>query len=375
MHGALLEPKLAAARTLARSMVAGDHDVDSVYIAGSLTAGLGNATSDADLFVLDRREGPVDRPIVQHVVDGHRIDVEHLESAAVARTVAEVTSFTVRRDNVARLHGMNRPLDTVARLAASETVVDSPLLAGLKARIGSSARQLRQLSVNYFAINLISHQEDFLGAMSDGDFDTMAIVGQDLVANAGKAVAAAAGDIYVSKKWMYKQLSRLDLGDFPVDTLRAFQHGSWIAGGLPAAEALLRFAQTCVGAAVVLSGTDAPIAAWSAWTSPRPATAVPGCWRHPAYSALRLGDGGVLLHWELQRQVVLKEAAAVVWALCVGQPADDLAAQVAQLSDQVGSLRALTSERIRGILDALEQRGLVGREPTPVLGTIGGASL
>ena len=191
---------------------------------------MGNATSDADLFVIGRPGTPADKPVTQYVVDGHRVDVEYVGYDDLARTIEYVTSFRLRRENVVELHGMYKSLDTVARLRSSETVIDSPRLSGLKARIDASETRIRRVTVNYFALAFLAQQEDFLGAAADGDFDTTAIVGQDLMAHAGKAVTTAAGDLYVSRKWLYKQLSRRNVTDFPVDTLRAFQHGSWIAG-------------------------------------------------------------------------------------------------------------------------------------------------
>jgi len=370
MQASAVEDKLAAARKLAHAMVADNgSEIDSIYIAGSLTAGLGNATSDADLFVIGRPGSTADQAVVQYGVDGHRIDVEHVDPAAITHTIDDVTSFRLRRDNLAELHRMNRPLDTVARLQASETVLDSPLLASLKARIAAAESQIRQLAVNYFAITLISHQEDFLGAAADEDFDTTAIVGQDLVANAGKAVTTAAGDLYVSKKWLYKQLARRTVDGFPVETLRTFQHGSWIVGGRAAAEALLRFVQTCIAAAVLMNRDDAWIGAWPSWTA---GNAADGIWRHPAYSVLRLDDGGVLLHWELRRQIVLKEPAAAVWALCTGRTVEEIVDQVRALAEQLEPLRPLTADRVLAIITALEQRGLVGRTPTSVLDSVGG---
>ena len=117
-----------------------------------------------------------------------------------------------------------------------------------------------------------------------------------------------------------------------------------------------------------MSGSAEDVGAWPSWTH---GDAAEGVWRHPAYGVLRLDDGGILLHWELHRQLVLKEPAAIVWALCNGGSIDDVVDQVKALGGPVESVRPLTAERVRAIVRSLEERGLVSHEPMSALAGVG----
>ncbi|GAB7183414.1 hypothetical protein ATKI12_3245 [Kitasatospora sp. Ki12] len=366
MASSIIDEKMEAARKLARVLAENNNgEIDSIYIAGSLTAGLGNPTSDADLFVLYRNEEDFD-DVSQYNVDGHRVDVERYTLAFVEEAVGEVTSFELRRDNLTDLHKLPSKLDFVCRLYTSEIVVDSPVLTELKKRIEASVPAIRQVSVNYSAIAINGHFEDFLGASADGDVATAALVGQELVAYAGKAMTAASGDLYYSKKWVYKQLARNPVEGFPMETFVDYQRGTWVDKGIGEAERLIFFVQTCVAASQLLGGQGVALDAWPSWT---PAGAEGGLWRNPSYNVLRQSDG-VLLHWELRRQLLLRDPAAFVWALCDGRRPEQVVAAVEQLAERVPVLKALTAERVTKILASLQERELVGTEPFAVLSTV-----
>lgn len=368
MARSVIEEKLQAARVLAEALAADDNgSIDSMYIAGSLTAGLGNPTSDADLFVLYADESAMGDDVTQYNVNGHRVDVERYTLAFVEDAVETVTSFELRRDNLTDLHKLPDKLDFVCRLYTSETVAPSPALDGFKRRIDASVANIRQVAVNYSAIAVNGHLEDFLGASVDGDFETAALVGQELTAYAGKAVAAASGDLYYSKKWVYKQLDRTPVAGFPKDTFVEFQRGNWTDRGDRAAEELVFFVQTCVAAAQLLSRQGVSLDAWP-WAGPAE-PAADGLWRNPSYNVLGQREG-ILLHWELRRQLMLRDPAAFVWALCDGRSAQGVVDAVQALAEHVPALKTMTPERVERLLESLRSRDLVGGAPYSVLGTI-----
>ncbi|WP_345667026.1 PqqD family protein [Streptomyces similanensis] len=354
---------------LAEALAADDNNgsIDSMYIAGSLTAGLGNPTSDADLFVLYVDESAMGDDVTQYNVNGHRVDVERYTLDYVENAVETVTSFDLRRDNLTELHKLPGQLDFVCRLYTSETVAPSPALGGFKQRIDSSIATIRQVAVNYSAIAVNGHLEDFLGASVDGDFETAALVGQELTAFAGKAVVAASGDLYYSKKWVYKQLERTPVAGFPKDTFVDFQRGTWVERGTRAAEELVFFVQTCVAASQLLSRQGVSLDVWP-WSAPQEGTEG-RLWRNPSYNVLGQSDG-ILLHWELRRQLMLRDPAAFVWALCDGRSAQGVADAVRQLAEHVPALKALTPERIERLIESLRSRDLVSDEAYSVLDTI-----
>ncbi|WP_151770042.1 PqqD family protein [Streptomyces abyssomicinicus] len=305
--------------------------------------------------------------VTQYNVNGHRVDVERYTLAYVEEAVDTITSFELRRDNLTELHKLPGQLDFVCRLYTSEIVAPSPALDGFKQRIDSSIANIRQVAVNYSAIAVNGHLEDFLGASVDGDYETAALVGQELTAYAGKAVVAASGDLYYSKKWVYKQLDRTPVEGFPKDTFVDFQRGNWTDRGNSAAEDLVFFVQTCVAASQLLSRHDVSLDAWP-WTVPAGQSGE-RLWRNPSYNVLGQSDG-ILLHWELRRQLMLRDPAAFVWALCDGRDPQGVVDAVQRLAEHVPALKTLTPERIERLLESLRSRDLVSDEPYSVLGTI-----
>ncbi|MCX4692827.1 PqqD family protein [Streptomyces sp. NBC_01408] len=369
MARSIIEEKMEAARKLARVLSdSNDGSIDSIYIAGSLTAGLGNPTSDADLFVLYAKEAAMGDDVSQYNVDGHRVDVERYTLAFVEEAVGAITSFRLQRDNLTDLHKLPSKLDFVCRLYTSETLLSSPALEGFKQRIVACIGDIRQVAVNYSAIAINGHLEDFLGASVDGDLETAALVGQDLTAYAGKAVAAASGDLYYSKKWVYKQLARNPVEGFPTDTFTDFQRGTWTGRGPEAAEELIFFVQTCIAVSQLLSRQGVPLDVWPAWTAPS-VPAADGLWRNPSYNVLGQSDG-ILLHWELRRQLMLRDPAAFVWALCDGRGTQAVVEAVARLAEHVPALKTMTAERVEKLLQSLRERDLVRAEPFSALSAI-----
>lgn len=368
MAGSAVEEKLAAARALGRALVldAGD-DIDSVYVGGSLTAGLGNATSDADLFVLTAADGDTD--VTQYVVEGHRIDVERYPTAQAEKMVADVVDFELRRENLAELHHLPGALDFVFRLASSETVVGSERLAALRERIDAARPAIRRTAVNYTVLTLSAHLEDFVGAAGEGDLDTAALVGQSLVALAGKAVVAAGGDLYLSNKWVYKQLARTAGDAFPLQLFQHYQRGGWTTDGPGAAEELIGFAQTCVVEAQVFGGVGVPVAAWPARPSNGDGERL---WRDNGFIMLNTAQG-FLLHWELGRQVLLKQLPAVLWALCDGRTENEIVSAVGHLGQTSSALGDIAESRIISVLGSLRAKGLIAGTPSLRLPALGAA--
>lgn len=367
MAVSIIEEKMEAARKHGHELVADTGEaIDSIYIAGSLTAGLGNSTSDADLFVLLRPGASVSDDVNQYRIDGHRVDVEWYPLESAEALVEQLIGFELRRDNLIALHGLREKLDFCSRLRASETVVDSEALTGLRQRLADSVAGIRQTAINHAAAAVSSHLEDFIGAASEGDLDTAAFAGQSLVAFAGKSVAAASGDLYFSIKWVYKQLGRVAVHGFPIEKFAYYQRGEWVVGGTAEAESLVRFVQTCIVVSQLLNSAGLSLSHWPSW---QPQTAASGLYRHPAFNVLSI-NAGVLLHWELNRQLLLKEPVAFVWALCDGRSLDDVVASVQRLGESVPALKTMTRARIEAVIGALLDKGLVGTEPFSLLTTV-----
>lgn len=345
--------------------------IDSIYIAGSLTAGLGNSASDADLFLLQSSGTAMATEMRQYVVDGSRVNVEWYHVDQVERLVDEVISFQTRRDELTALSALPGKIDFTVRLLMSEPVVSSAALDRIRQCVQAAAGSIKQTALNCLAAAVTAHLEDFIGACAEDDLATAAHIGQDLVACAGKALAIAVGDLYFGKKWVYKQLSRNPVAGFPMAEFTTYQRGGWQQRGRTGAEALAFFAQTCVAVSQLLGGHGVSPGAWPSW--PSPAARGSGLWRHPGYGVFREPDS-ILLNWGLHRQLALEEPAAIVWALCDGREQAAVVADVGLLAVHVDSLKPLTPRRIAMIIRALREHGVVGSRPFRLLDAACGAA-
>lgn len=349
------ERKLARAREATTELVARDF-VDSAWLSGSLLAGLGTDTSDVDVFVMLAEGVPVEEEMRQIFGGGERVDVEFYEAAAVEAAVDAVLDFELTHHSMAPVWLPEKDLDLVIRMSCAETLRDSPRWAELRRRLDDGAAVVRQRMLARWAVEANNFLEDFEGARLDGDLEATALVGQSLMLVAGKAVAAAAGDVYLGRKWVYHQLRRSAGSAFPLDEFARYQLGRWGEEGLD--EGCAKFTgllQTCLIAAQTL-GWHAPtdLDRWPHWTRESN-----GPVRRPAYNAIRLSEG-VELNWELHRQVVVKPDVALVWGLCNGQSEDAVIEAAVALADAAPDLAGLDGQRARGVLDSLRKHDLVG---------------
>src|SRR6266536_381976 len=334
MGSAVMQRKLNDARTLALSL--GDQPaVLATYVSGSLTAGLGNTTSDADVFAVVGDEADLPASPPQYLAESGRIDVEYVRTG----------------DLRARFH---------YRLDAAP----GPELAELAARLSGLQSRLRQALISHWSRVVSDALEDLRGALLDDDPDTAVVVGQKLLLGAAKALAAGCGDYYVGAKWAFRQVRRSAPG-FPLDRLRLAQRGGWADTAAPAASAgdgAIRLAQAMLAAAELL-GWDEPLA--DRWPWPEPANGREGreaaadgpvLRRQTDCLPFRL-DRGVLLNRELVRQHVVQTGIAAVWALCDG-PIGDVQARYAQLSEQV-ELSLPGAATVPDVVRALAARQLI----------------
>lgn len=352
------ERKLATARTAAAAM-AQDNDLDAVYLAGSLTAGLGSPTSDVDVFAVSRTEERAG--VTQLPTDGHRIDLEVYSTGWYERALAKLGAWDISRTDLRSKCLGNDELDVLVRLRQSEVVHDSPLFAGYRETLARHETTLRRMILSKWAVDANGHLSDLKGACADGDAESAAFIAQTLVAFAGKAVAAAAGDLYFGKKWVYCQLRRSAGETFPHRRFAYTQTGAWTQNGsVDELPQVLTFVQTMLVAAQTLGWHGTDVARWPFWT-----TGTGRYRRNPDFNAIHLTQG-VLLNDELKSQFVVQPHVALVWGLCTGRDRDEVTSAAVALGGLIaadGAESLLNPQRIHRILDTLVERGLVVGAP------------
>ncbi|MEU2424156.1 hypothetical protein ABZ619_24565 [Streptomyces sp. NPDC007851] len=351
--------KVALAHKTAE-LVAGEAGADCAFVSGSITSGLGNETSDADVFVVLTR-GSASRASRQVVVGNDRVDIEYTTPDELERLVGQLLGLSIDRGNVTR-YPSEADLDTLVRLRYAQPTVSSPWLDAFRERLGRHDEVVRRLVIGRWSVLVNSELEDLTGMLLSGDLDGARLVARNAAVFAAKAVAAAAGDVYVGTKWVYSQLRRSAPADFPTAAFNDCVRGAWVgADPWRGAYTLWNLAQTCLAVAWTVGWHTTDISRWPTW--------IPGdigLHRVPTLMPMRLMDSVVLNH-ELHRQLSVAPEMALVWSLCNGLPAREVVAAVQPLRTIAPEYASLDEERCHDILAQLEQHRLVVTGERPAL--------
>lgn len=354
----VLEEKIKHATEVAEAL-GQQPGVIAAYIAGSLTAGLGNATSDADVFLVVDDDVDIPPAPPQYLVSSGRVDVERIRLTDLTAATEALLEISMKVGRLGEIWMESYELDTVIRFFYRRDVITSEPVERLGNRLAASETIVRRFLINYWARGVSLALEDFQGALLDDDYATAALNGQRIMICAGKAFIAGCGEYYVGEKWTCRQLERATDDRFPYQQFRYLQSGSWAIEDPPVGgESLIHLAQTMIIAAQLLGWDTASAAAWSSWDQLTPSPAG-GLQRSPDVLTFRL-DEGVLLNRELVRQHVVEPRIAAVWALCNGGTQADVEDGIGRVAGAAGDL-APNSAGVEPVIKALLRRELVQR--------------
>jgi hypothetical protein len=331
-----------AARVGAR--LAADEGASASFLAGSLAEGLGNHTSDIDLYLT----GPdLTRRRRQLSAGGIRLDTHYLPLGFLTGLVAEVLAAAPAdgpADPVA-----DADLALAARLRTARVLTGADIVRPLQDRLREGSARLRKLTIAACLDLAYAELEDFAGAQDSGDLDAATMLARNALVMAGKAVAAACGELYAGRKWVWRQLDRSAPPGFPLSDFAGLLRRD------PAGDFgdLLTLTQTCLAAAATLGWHGICLAHWPRW---QPGA---GGYRRAARLWPRQCEGGILLAEPAVRRVRLSQDAALVWGLCQGVSGDVLASEVAGIRAAAGGYRQLGGERCRRLGERLIAAGLV----------------
>jgi hypothetical protein len=307
---------------------ADDEAVQCVLVIGSLTAGLGNAYSDLDLYVVsDDTHATV--PTLVHGKTA-RVDIEHRPTGWLRRMVTEATDFTITTSELAQLLRSRAHFDTVGRLHYAIPLVDRGEFAEARSYLQDHLNGFRRFVMAREVSELHGVLEDCLGALDADDLPMAAQLSQEILRGAIQAFLVGSGSIYLGKKWISARLRSVATPSTPVDELLSLSTGNAGLADRDAVTARLLFAQTAVAAALT-DGWDTPEAAtWAAW--PKLNDLDGG--RAVDWMAVRVTDAIVLIRVR-GKQLKLPEVALRVWG---GHPHADVPEGAESLIDKFRSL-------------------------------------
>jgi Nucleotidyltransferase domain len=200
------EAKERAARDVIESELGGRARVGLAYLGGSFAAGLGNATSDVDLYVVSEDELPGQLVFER---GGAAVHVAAVDADYVRSLVAAGSAYTATGMDRAQIALDSRPLTGLVRLLTGWRLVCSGywthVLAGLRRDV------VRQIIIARHANRFGAFAEDVAGALASGDLHTCALASAIALEAAAEATLAAADDIYDGQKFLFRRLSRTDV--------------------------------------------------------------------------------------------------------------------------------------------------------------------
>jgi predicted nucleotidyltransferase len=315
----------------------------AAFHAGSVVEGFGNEWSDIDVYLL----GPgLARTRRQLAVGRLRVDVHQVDEADLPAAVERVLAAPARSDGSDGWASI-ADVDLAVQVWGARVVVDSAVLAAARDALHADPLPLRRQVLARWLDTIHGAQEDLRGLLAGADVDAAVLVARRALTAAAKAVAAAAGELFLAEKWAWRQLERSGPAGFPLADLRAV-HRCELPGGLGRLEALV---QTCAAACATAGWHGVGLDRWPSWTGGAGLRRIPG-------SYPRAYDDGVVVSLP-DRRVRLSPAAAAVWALCNGGATGDIVAYAGRLGGESPAYAGLTVARGHEILAILCRAGLI----------------
>ncbi|MDT0541930.1 MULTISPECIES: hypothetical protein [Streptomyces] len=334
-------------------------NADAAFLAGSSVVGLSSATSDIDIYLV-RSSAREERR--QMFADTVRVDVQHLSPDTLESLVDRVLGTGLRSDHTGETLS-EREVALAVRLWTGDIVTDSGTLAALRQRLAEQPLRLSRLVMNSWILTAFFAAEDCLGLRASDspvDLDPAALVGRRALVCAGKALAAACGELYFGEKWVWRQLARGGPEGFPfAEFQRLLREDPLAADPQAGLTALMSFAQTCLIATATLGWQDVDVSRWPAWLEGSgPLRRAPGFFP-------RAYDDMVTLVQPGGRHFRLPPHTALVWGLCHGRAERAVTEAALELSKESPVFAGLTEQRCRSVITELRDAGLLTESDGP----------
>lgn len=358
------ENKITSAEAYAERFLS-DWSVDSVFIGGSLTAGLGSPTSDVDLFVLTEDKADSSQRTWQAVMENTRIDIEVYSIREFEGALHDVLSTDFNRREIASIWDLKSKMDLIARFENSVVVKQSERLDGAKQKLEADKDRFYVLLANYWSLVVEAIKEDFIGSVLAEDYQTAAYLGQNLLSVAGKSFVSACGDSYFGEKWVYQQLKRSCLNQDVFKRFFSLQTGGWIGDGRRGATEVLYMAQSLVMAAQTMNALGGQEA-----FNPNVFFIPLGCQtegllRNPLYGAFKVGEK-VQVHWEMHKDVVLSGRLLCLMGIAHMRCLHDVCDLIKGRDDLAEIIGGINEDAVAGMIDRLEMKGLLLSAPSDI---------
>jgi hypothetical protein len=295
-----MTPELCEDRLRLGAEVAADYGhrpgVLGTYLAGSLAAGLGTPGSDIDVMVVveELDTVPANEVVLPEQLrrSDCRIDVEYISAARIGalRSLGDPFDLSMRNP---RPWWLAVGLDDGIRMLTSRDVVPAECVVAARTHLVRNQAEVRRRVIAYQSIQYSMALEDLWGFLADEEWETALDLCLSCVAASLAAIAAAAGQLYLGRKWLWRKLKRTGVDDATWAACRALFEPADVAGPQAADTVIARLnvAQSILARAVL-----------AGWSTDEPAASPPfslsgqafAVGRNPWLTPTRTVDGPVL---------------------------------------------------------------------------------
>ena len=261
------------------------------FLGGSLAVGLGTATSDVDLYVVGSRL----RGEASFEQDGVEVHVNAMSGGEVRKLIELGSDYRATGADRSQLTIPLESLSGLVRLLTGRQLMITPAWARDLSRL--DARVVRRILISRNANVFSACAEDVFGALSSGDVYTAVAASGLALEAACEAILAAAGDVYVGAKFLFRRLDRTPVTQPWCRPLWRLLNTAFGAAAEPlpeAAETVVRqrlLAGNLLLATAAIEGWDQPLAA----LPPIPSEYRHGPRRSPYFAPVRFADGWALI--------------------------------------------------------------------------------
>ncbi|WP_410634198.1 hypothetical protein [Amycolatopsis sp. cmx-4-83] len=331
--------QIAAVRHVVEHRLGGE--IELAYLAGSLAVGLGHGTSDVDVYAVGDHLPGQDHGY-EH--DGVVVHVTKLDGALVRRLAGLGSRFTATGADREQFLLEFKVLNALVRLTTGHRVKVAPAWQDALAPLRRDV--VRRILVARHANIFAAFAEDVWGALLSGDRYTAATASAIALENAAEALLAAADDLYVGPKFLFRRLRRTEVTAPWAGELWRLLNQVFDAG-LDDVETVaahrLRVGNLLLSWCVT-EGWDKPLA-----ELPPPAAAETSR-RSPYFAPVRFSDGIALMSAE--EAYAVDESVVAAW-----RDADRFGLDGGELSPALRGLLAI------GALDGPDRPGAEARNP------------
>jgi len=190
------------------SRMCGLNNSDALLLAGSLAEGLGNKSSDIDLYVISSAT-TAHKERRATVVKGTTLDITIWSREAISAAISSLERWARQEQDPSCSESFDREtMHLFHRLKHCNVLLNRPIVEALQSRIDQRALARLKFACAWVWIKRL--QVDLVGFRDERDWGSVLLCSHQLLCHTIDAMLAGHGYTNLGEKWRLKLLQRLD---------------------------------------------------------------------------------------------------------------------------------------------------------------------